>query len=157
MEPIPIFARGGAVIPMWPRRRRRPAGYHPTAVELHLFVPSADGTHHSMLQEDDGLTFAALSGARYRTDFEVGRSGHTVVLRAEVAGDGYPEFARERFVLVLHGAASGRPSGWTVRRCRAPTGGSSSPTRAPGSPSSSPDDLSSSARPGRRSTRRSAA
>jgi alpha-glucosidase len=57
-----------------------------------------------MLQEDDGLTFAALAGARFRTDFEVARSGHTVVLRATVTGDGYPEFARERFVLVLHGA-----------------------------------------------------
>ena len=32
------------------------------------------------------------------------RSGHTVVLRATVTGDGYPEFARDRFVLVLHGA-----------------------------------------------------
>ena len=27
------------------------------------------------------------------------------MLRAEVAGDGFAEFARERFVLVLHGAA----------------------------------------------------
>jgi alpha-glucosidase len=104
METIPIFARGGAVIPMWPEAPASTSGYHPSVVELHLFVPIADGTHHSMLQEDDGLTFAALSGARYRTDFEVARSGHTVVLRATVTGDGYPEFARERFVLVLHGA-----------------------------------------------------
>ncbi len=104
METIPIFARGGAVIPMWPEAPASTSGYHPSVVELHLFVPIADGTHHSMLQEDDGLTFAALSGARYRTDFELARSGHTVVLRATVAGDGYPEFVRERFVLVLHGA-----------------------------------------------------
>ena len=41
-------------------------------VELHLFVPVADGAYHSMLQEDDGLTFAALDGACYRTTFEVG-------------------------------------------------------------------------------------
>jgi alpha-glucosidase len=27
-----------------------------------------------------------------------------VTLRAEVEGDGYPEFAREAFVLVVHGA-----------------------------------------------------
>ena len=27
-----------------------------------------------------------------------------MLLQATVAGDGYPEFARERFVLVLHGA-----------------------------------------------------
>jgi alpha-glucosidase len=28
-----------------------------------------------------------------------------VTLRADVDGDGYPEFAREAFVLVVHGAA----------------------------------------------------
>ena len=105
MDQIPIFARGGAVIPMWPEAPASTSGYHPSVVELHLFVPAADGSHHSMLQEDDGLTFAALSGARFRTDFEVARSGHTVLLRATVSGDGYPEFARERFVLVLHGSA----------------------------------------------------
>ena len=104
METIPIFARGGAVIPMWTEAPASTSGYHPSDVELHLFVPAADGSHHSMLQEDDGLTFAALTGARFRTDFEVARSGHTVVLQATVTGDGYPEFARERFVLVLHGA-----------------------------------------------------
>jgi alpha-glucosidase len=104
MEAIPIFARGGAVIPMWVEAPASTSGYHPSVVELHLFVPIADGSHHSMLQEDDGLSFAALAGGRLRTDFEVARSGQTVVLRAAVTGDGYPEFARERFVLVLHGA-----------------------------------------------------
>jgi alpha-glucosidase len=58
-----------------------------------------------MLQEDDGLTFAALSGACYRTAFTVARAGHTVLLQATVTGDGFPEFARQRFALVLHGAA----------------------------------------------------
>ncbi len=33
--------------------------------------------------------------------------GDRVTLRAEVDGDGYPEFAREAFVLVVHGAAPG--------------------------------------------------
>jgi alpha-glucosidase len=104
MEAIPIFARGGSVIPMWTEAPASTSGYHPSIVELHLFVPVADGSHHSMLQEDDGLTFAALTGGRFRTDFEVARSGHTVVLQATVTGEGYPEFARERLVLVLHGA-----------------------------------------------------
>ncbi|HEV2927432.1 MAG TPA: DUF5110 domain-containing protein, partial [Propionibacteriaceae bacterium] len=104
MDQIPILAQGGAVIPMWADAPASTSGYHPAVLELHLFVPAADGSHHSMLQEDDGLTFAALSGARFRTDFEVARSGQTVVLRATVTGEGYPEFARERFILVLHGA-----------------------------------------------------
>jgi alpha-glucosidase len=105
MERIPLYARGGAVIPMWPQAPPSTAGYHPPAIELHLFVPGGDGTHRSLLQEDDGLTFAALHGARYRTTFEVTRRGSRVAVRAEVDGDGYPEFARAAFHLVVHGAA----------------------------------------------------
>ena len=74
-------------------------------VELHLFVPASDGVYHSMLQEDDGLSFAALQDVRYRTTFTVARAGAELTLNAHVSGNGYPEFARERFVLVLHGTA----------------------------------------------------
>ena len=105
MDRIPIYARAGAVIPMWPAAPPSTAGHRPELVELHLFVPPADGTQSSLLQEDDGLTFAALDGAMYRTSFEVTRDGARVMLRASVDGDGYPEFAREAFELVLHGAA----------------------------------------------------
>jgi alpha-glucosidase len=105
MDRIPIYARGGAVIPMWPQAPASTAGHHPTAVELHLFVPVADGTHRSLLQEDDGLTFAAHEGARHRTTFEVTRADGLLTVRAEVDGDGYPQFAREAFHLVVHGAA----------------------------------------------------
>ena len=104
MESIPLYARGGAVIPMWPDAPPSTAGHHPATIELHLYVPGADGTHTSMLQEDDGLTFAALSGSRYRTTFSVTRAGSHLTVRAEVEGDGYPEFAREQFHLVVHGA-----------------------------------------------------
>jgi alpha-glucosidase len=104
MDRIPIYGRGGAVIPMWPEAPASTAGYHPSTIELHLFVPEADGTHSSFLQEDDGLTFAALDGARYRTNFELTRTGEQVALRAEVDGAGYREFAREAFHLVIHGA-----------------------------------------------------
>jgi alpha-glucosidase len=105
MDRIPIYARAGAVIPMWPDAPPSTADYHPSAIELHLFLPDADGTHGSLLQEDDGLSFAALDGARYRTTFEVTRRGDRVTLRAEVDGYGYPEFARTAFHLVVHGAA----------------------------------------------------
>jgi len=105
MDRIPLYARGGAVIPMWPEAPPSTAGYHPSAVELHLFVPAGDGTHGSLLQEDDGLTFAARDGARYRTTLDVTRSGDRVSLRGSVDGDGYPEFVRNAFHLVIHGAA----------------------------------------------------
>jgi alpha-glucosidase len=104
MDRIPMYARGGAVIPMWPDAPPSTAGYHPSSVELHLFVPERDGTHHSLLQEDDGLTLAALDGARYRTTFELARVGDHASLRALAEGTGYAEFAREAFHLVIHGA-----------------------------------------------------
>jgi alpha-glucosidase len=106
IDRIPIYARGGAVIPMWPEAPHSTNGYQPPVIELHLFVPASDGVHHSMLQEDDGLTFAALHGSRYRTTFIVERVGAELTVRGEVSGEGYPEFARERFLLVLHGAAT---------------------------------------------------
>ena len=104
MDRIPLFARGGAVVPMWPSAPASTAGHHPAVVELHLHVPAADGVWTSLLQEDDGLTFAALEGARVRTTFRVERAGERVEVRAEVDGAGFPEFAREAFELVLHGA-----------------------------------------------------
>ena len=106
MDRIPMYARGGAVIPMWSEAPASTNDFHPDVVELHLFVPASEGVYYSMLQEDDGLTFAALQGACYRTSFTVERAGAEVRVKAEVSGDGYPEFRRERFVLVLHGAAS---------------------------------------------------
>src|SRR4029450_8379264 len=104
---IPMYARGGALIPMWPEAPASTDGYHPSVVELHLFVPDSDGIHRSLLQEDDGLTLAASQEARVRTSFEVGRAGDRLIIRATVEGDGYPEFPRESFHLTVHGA---RPS-----------------------------------------------
>jgi alpha-glucosidase len=105
VDRIPIYARGGAVIPMWPEAPASTNDYHPDVVELHLFVPTSDAVYRSILQEDDGLTFAAMRGARYRTTFTVERAGAQLTIKAEVSGDGYPEFRRERFVLVFHGRA----------------------------------------------------
>jgi alpha-glucosidase len=104
MDRIPIYARGGAIIPMWPEAPASTAGHHPSVMELHLFVPTVDGAHASILQEDDGLTTAALDGARYRTTFTLTRRGAAITVEAQVEGDGYPEFARQAFHLAVHGA-----------------------------------------------------
>ena len=104
MDAIPLYARAGAVVPMWTEAPPSTSGYFPAAVELHLFVPLRDGTYHSVLQEDDGLTFAAQDGGCVKTSFVVQRQGGQLAVRASVTGDGYPEHAREGFVLVLHGA-----------------------------------------------------
>jgi alpha-glucosidase len=49
------------------------------------------------------VTTAAADGAHVRTTCTVGRSGDRVDLRAVVTGDGFPDFARERFDVVVHG------------------------------------------------------
>ncbi|HEX2786153.1 MAG TPA: TIM-barrel domain-containing protein [Ilumatobacteraceae bacterium] len=107
MDRIPLYARGGAVIPMWTTAPPSTAGYQPTAIELHVFVPAADGTYRSALQEDDGITFAANGGARLRTTFEVTRVGQQITVRSEIDGDGYPTFVRRQFDLVIHGTVAG--------------------------------------------------
>lgn len=104
MERIPVFARGGSVIPLWPEVPDSTAGYHPEELELRVFIPSTDGVFESELQEDDGLSFAASEGARYRTRFTLTRRGAQVRLRGETQGEGYPEFARRQFRIVLEGA-----------------------------------------------------
>ncbi|WP_149203002.1 glycoside hydrolase family 31 protein [Actinotalea subterranea] len=105
MDRIPLFARGGAVVPMWPVAPPSTAGYRPSVVDLHLFVPDDGTSRTALLQEDDGLTSAALDGARVRTTFTVERSGALVRLRADVEGDGFPEWARDAYRLVVQGAA----------------------------------------------------
>jgi alpha-glucosidase len=105
MDRIPIFARGGAVVPMWTDAPPTTSGYHAEVVELHVFVPSRDGSHVSRLVEDDGLTTAAEGGASYRTTFVLERHGRELTLEARVEGDGYPEFRRQAFHVVVHGGA----------------------------------------------------
>ena len=102
MEHIPLYARGGAVIPLWPEAPPSTADYHPRVIELHVFMPE-DGEYHSFLHEDDGLTFAFRAGAYYRTAFCVCRNQGLLTVEALVSGNGYPEFAREEFLIVLHG------------------------------------------------------
>jgi alpha-glucosidase len=104
MDRIPIYARGGAVVPMWAEAPPSTDDHHPESVELHLFVPRRDGAWVSALAEDDGVTFASHDGACFRTTFTVTRAGSAVTLSATVVGDGYREHGRRAFRLVLHGA-----------------------------------------------------
>ena len=94
MDRIPVYVRGGAVVPMWTEAPRSTADPAPTVLELHAFLPEGEGVVRSTLQEDDGLTTAAADGAHVRTTFELVRRGGTVTLRAGVAGDGFPELRR---------------------------------------------------------------
>lgn len=116
MEHIPLFVRGGAIIPMWPAGVLSTMDYQPSRIELHVFVPSEDGEFASFLQEDDGLTFGFQNGAMRRTDFVLTRAGTQLSIQATVSGEGFAEFARREFVVEFHGAiaASVRVNGETI-------------------------------------------
>lgn len=115
MDRIPLYARAGAVVPMWAQAPGSTADPAPTVLELHAFLAEEDGLYRSTLQEDDGLTTAALDGAHVRTRFELARAGSTVTLRATVTGDGFPELRRTAFRVVLHGPVGGAGGGEGVR------------------------------------------
>ncbi|WP_026925191.1 glycoside hydrolase family 31 protein [Glycomyces arizonensis] len=104
MDRIPLFAHAGAVIPMWAEAPDSTHGPAPTSMELHVFVPTDEGTHRSSLQEDDGLSTAATRGDFVRTHFDLTRAGKVLTLHASVTGEGFDGFAREEFVIVVHGA-----------------------------------------------------
>ena len=107
LDTIPFYVRGGSVVAMWPEAPGSTMGYHPASIELHVYIPQADGETRSCLHEDDGETFAFRGGAFYRTEFVLRRDGETLTLEATVTGKGFPEFNRREFVLVFHGLPSG--------------------------------------------------
>jgi alpha-glucosidase len=99
MDRIPLYARAGAVIPMWPSAPPS-TDERPDTIELHLF-PASDGeTHVSFLQEDDGLT---LDGPTRRTRLEL--TGSTLRTTSEGA------FAGARFTVVNRSEPSAT-AGW---------------------------------------------
>ncbi|MDX2052410.1 MAG: glycoside hydrolase family 31 protein [Polyangiaceae bacterium] len=101
MEHIPLLVRGGHVIAAHQDIPMSTSGLAPKVLDLFVAVPLEDGTFTSELQEDDGLTFAANSDTRLRTRFTLKRRGTEITLKAETSGSGYPEFAREKFRVVL--------------------------------------------------------
>ncbi|WP_296667478.1 TIM-barrel domain-containing protein, partial [Demequina sp.] len=121
-ERIPLFVRAGAVIPMWPDVPASTAGHYPQRIDLHIFVPKDGETVLSLLQEDDGLTFAARDGACVRTEISVARTGSTVTVAAAASGNGFSEFSRATIRLVIHGA---EPGAVTIDGAELPTAESS--------------------------------
>lgn len=107
-ENIPVYAKAGSVIPMWAEVPASTHDYAPKQIELHVYVPSADGEFTSMLQEDDGLTTAAETDGFIRTEFTLSRKGKKLELKGATSGAGFDEFARESFKIVLHGAKTAK-------------------------------------------------
>ena len=102
LDHIPIFARGGKVIPMYPRAPRSTLDPAPDCVELHAFTPAHDSLTTSLLYEDDGVSFAFRDGAFLKSVLELERHGDDLRVRSRTQGEGFPEARRERFSVVLH-------------------------------------------------------
>lgn len=100
---IPLFAKGGSVMPSLPEAPQTTMGLRPTSLDLNIFLPAEDGVFTSVLQEDDGETFKYRDGAMLRTTFTLTRKGGKARLQATVSGKGFKEFARTQFRLILHG------------------------------------------------------
>jgi alpha-glucosidase len=104
LDRIPVFARGGRVIPAWEVVPASTMDHYPESLELHVFVPAEDGESVSYVHEDDGVSDAYSRGAFLRTAVSVIRDGDRIRVRSTVSGKGFPEFRRRSLRLVFHGA-----------------------------------------------------
>jgi alpha-glucosidase len=105
---IPLFARGGYVIPMYEQAPLSTMDHYPELLELHVAVPDEEGDTLSMLQEDDGSSNAFAGGAFLRTTFHVERRGNRVTVTLQTSGNGFPQFRRRRLRVTLRGFAGDR-------------------------------------------------
>jgi alpha-glucosidase len=103
LDRIPLFTRGGRVIPTYATAPQSTMGHYPETIELHVIAPQEGGEFVSVLHEDDGLTNAFLSEAYFRTTFRLSRRGDRIRVSAKVTGKGFPEFRRRSFRLIFHG------------------------------------------------------
>jgi alpha-glucosidase len=108
LDRIPLFARGGRIIPTYEAAPSSTMDHHPELLELHLVVPDEDGEFFSQLHEDDGISNAFQSGAFLRTIFCLTRHRDRIRVSARVAGHGFPEFRRRALRLVFHGCSVDR-------------------------------------------------
>lgn len=109
LDRIPVFARGGAVVPMWSDIPSTTMGYRPLQLDLHVFVPGEDGRYDSLLVEDDGETLGYERGERLKTNLRLIREGENLALEAVTTGHTFPGFKREAFRLFVHGVGELEP------------------------------------------------
>ncbi len=105
LDRIPIFAKGGRIIPSYAMAPASTMNHYPELLQLHVIVPAEDGEFQSELHEDDGISDAHMTGQFVRTSFVLRRNGDRLRVRADVAGNGFPEFQRRRFQVIFHGSA----------------------------------------------------
>ncbi|MDF3128455.1 glycoside hydrolase family 31 protein [Kiritimatiellaeota bacterium B1221] len=102
MDTIPVFVKAGAVVPE-AEVVESTMRYAPCSLDLKVYLPLSDGSYHSTLFEDDGLTDGFLENRFLKTDFTVIKSGEEYVIELESAGEGFPEHQRKGFHLSFVG------------------------------------------------------
>jgi alpha-glucosidase len=105
---VPLFSRGGAVLPLWESAPPTTHGFFPERIELKVCVPMEDGVRTSVLYEDDGTTTAYRAGASYYTRIECERRRGELRIHATTAGAGFAECRRSALRLRFAGET---PSG----------------------------------------------
>lgn len=102
LERIPLFVRGGAILPMWPVAQHTGA-VDRAALRLHVWP----GTGSFELYEDDGLTQAYTRGACRITRFTTEEDAEGMHISWTPLASGYAD-ERTEWTFVLHGLAGGQ-------------------------------------------------
>lgn len=104
LESIPIFVRGGSVIPRVPAVNTT-RDYSSRKLTLHTYLPGNDGTFGGQMFEDDGYTYDTYERGEFELlHFEGLQQLGTTSLRLHRSGDGWNGMPESRMVeVVLYG------------------------------------------------------
>ena len=98
LDTVPMFVRGGAIIPMWPAMNY--VGERTADPITFAIYPDAGGRASTTLYEDDGVSPAYKATGVRRTSIAASRLGHGFRLNLSAPRGSYDPGAREfRFVV----------------------------------------------------------
>ena len=101
LESIPVFARGGSIIPRVPAFNQTDA-YSSRRLFLHSYLPEGDGVFSGQMYEDDGESLDAFSSGNYELlHFDGHFTNGNFSLELQKSGDGYAGMPETRLVEVL--------------------------------------------------------
>ncbi|MEW6472389.1 MAG: TIM-barrel domain-containing protein [Actinomycetota bacterium] len=100
LDRLPLFVKGGSIIPMWPEGTLSWETRHTGQLDLDVY-PDGDSTF--TLYEDDGVTRRYRDGEYSEQTFSVTTSGDEVrIAIGAIAGDYAGRPARRRYLLRVH-------------------------------------------------------
>ncbi len=104
LESIPVFARGGSIIPRVPPFNQTDA-YSSRKLFLHAYLPEGNGKLSGQMYEDDGESYAApKTGAFELLSWEGAFRNEGLELSFDRQGDGYPGMSESRMVeMIVYG------------------------------------------------------